>query len=568
MSRKRHLISDKEAELIANADDCRGQSSFEGEIKSLVPLSETMERMLSELSEQQKSLRCLIENLPAGVILVDSEFRILGGNRTYFRFASDKTLPLGEKLEDALPMAEESGLMKLLRHARENGKSIRVRNFRYDGFAKGPKYWSGSIVHLKIPSENGSVNAMAVLALDVSEDVNARERLKELAALAEKKAAEVEMERSRLKTLLEAVPVPLLVYDINRDVVLQNTAAKQLCAGNAFNPSCIKSSGELLDDSGNRINPEDYPLIRSLKGKICSDEIFHWQCPDDSFRSFLVNSVPLKDSSCNITGVVVAATDITEQELARKRIQEIYRREHYIADKLQRSFMPHELPEINGFEIAQHYLPALDEELVGGDFYDVFALGEGRYGIVIADVSGKGLKAAVYTAMTKYMLRAYALQVHYPKSVLAMLNEALASCTPPEVFVTLVYAVIDEREQRLVYANAGHEQPICYSRTAGFATTLDVTGPALGLLGGARYLEHEVHLLPGDMVLLYTDGVTDAGHGLDRLGHETVLKIIEDTAGRSVHEICNHILEKAAVLSDGKLSDDAAMLLIRTKGKD
>jgi sigma-B regulation protein RsbU (phosphoserine phosphatase) len=170
--------------------------------------------------------------------------------------------------------------------------------------------------------------------------------------------------------------------------------------------------------------------------------------------------------------------------------------------------------------------------------------------------------------MTKYMLRAYALQEDDPKSVLTMLNEALASCTPPEVFVTLVYAVIDEQEQTLVYANAGHEQPICYSKSAGFATTLDVTGPALGLLGGARYLEHEVCLLPGDMVLLYTDGVTDAGHGIDRLGHEAVLRIIEDQASKQVQEICSRILDRAAVLSDGKLSDDAAMLLIRTKGEE
>ena len=94
----------------------------------------------------------------------------------------------------------------------------------------------------------------------------------------------------------------------------------------------------------------------------------------------------------------------------------------------------------------------MDEELVGGDFYDIFQLHEGRYGVVMADVSGKGLKAAVYTAMTKYMLRAYALRESDPKSVLARLNDALTSCTPPEVFVTLVYAIIDEQARTLVYA--------------------------------------------------------------------------------------------------------------------
>ncbi|MCE5321822.1 SpoIIE family protein phosphatase [bacterium] len=569
MNRKR-VATNASDKLVVNAND---GVSFEGEIESLTPISNAknrrfhseIEKMFVELSEQQKSLRCLLENLPAGVILVDSEFRILGGNRTYFRFYSEKALPLGERLDKALPNAEESGLMRLLRHARENSKSIRVRNFRYDGFAKGPRYWSGSIVHLKIPSENGPINAMAVLALDVSEDVNARNRLKELAELAEKRAGEIEMERSRLITLLEAVPVPLLVYDADLNVELYNSAAKQLYEYDAFSPKCTCS---LFDGSGNRIKPNNYPLVRSLRGETCSDEIIHWRSPESGVSTFLVNSVPLRDSDDSITGVVVAATDITEQELARKRLQEIYQREHYIADKLQRSFVPYELPEISGFEIAQHYLPALDEELVGGDFYDVFTLGEGQYGVVMADVSGKGLKAAVYTAMTKYMLRAYALRESKPAGVLMRLNAALASCTPPEVFVTLTYAVVDEKIHRLTYANAGHEQPIFYSHIAGFATTLDVTGPALGLLGEANYLEHEISLSAGDIVLFYTDGVTDAGHGCDRLGHEAVLAIIEDHANESVRDICDHILERAAKLSGGKLSDDAAMLLIKTKGKE
>ncbi|MCE5313782.1 MAG: SpoIIE family protein phosphatase [Armatimonadota bacterium] len=526
--------------------------------------------LLADISEQQKSLRCLMENLPAGVILLDADFRILGGNRAYFKyFCDNQSLPIGELLQAALPLAEESGLMNLLREARNTGRPLRVRDFRYDGFAKGAAYYTGSIIHLQIPSEDGPINALALLALDVTREVSARERLAELAALAERRAAEIAVERTRLKTVLEAVPVPLFVYDADWNVAMYNSAAQHMCENVGLEQWLSGLGGaqasllKAVESDGHQINPENYPVARSLKGEVCTDEVVHWQTSGAGIRSFLMNSAPLQDAGGRITGAVVAATDITEQERARERIQEIYRREHYISDKLQMSFVPNELPYICGFEIAQHYRPALDEELVGGDFYDVFPLREGLFGVVMADVSGKGLKAAVYTAMTKYMLRAYALRHCDPGSVLGRLNEALSACTPPEVFVTLVYAVVNDRERTLLYANAGHEQPICYCRDAGFATALDVTGPALGLLGGAKYLEHKVDLSEGDIVLLYTDGVTDAGSGSDRLGHEAVLDIVEKEAGKPAQEICDCILGHAARFADGKLGDDAAMLLIK-----
>ena len=546
-------------------------SDFYGEIEKLTPLSDEagilhsrMQEMLAEINEQQKSWHCLIDNLPAGVILMDSDFRILAVNRAYIKYFSEKnTLPLGEGLNVTLPLAEESGLMKLLHQVRDSKQALRVRNFRYEGFARGTTYWSGSIIPLKIPSEQGSIDAIAILALDVTDEVSARDTLTELAALAEERAAEIEAERSRLKAVLEAVPIPIFVYDKDSNVSIYNSAAVGLSQDAEMDEWLEKEPARLMDENNNVIDPADHPIARSLRGQSCTDEIVRYET-NNGFRSFLINTSPLRDAHEDITGAVVAVTDITEQERARERIIEIYRREHYIADKLQRSFVPHELPQINGFEIAQHYLPALDEELVGGDFYDIFQLHEGRYGVVMADVSGKGLKAAVYTAMTKYMLRAYALRESDPKSVLARLNDALTSCTPPEVFVTLVYAIIDEQARTLVYANAGHEQPICYSHAEGFATTLDVTGPALGLISGARYLEHEVQLSQGDMVLLYTDGVTDAGSGADRMGHESVLQVIENQAGKTAQYICDLILNEAARYADGKLGDDAAMLLIRT----
>ena len=133
---------------------------------------------------------------------------------------------------------------------------------------------------------------------------------------------------------------------------------------------------------------------------------------------------------------------------------------------------------------------------------------------MIADVAGKGLKAAVYTAMTKYMLRAYALEESAPELVLARLNEALSACTPTEVFVTLIYGILNAEEGTFTYASAGHEHPIHYSMSARAGTMLDVTGRALALLQGSSYTTQTVLIDRGDVLLLYTDGVTDAGRGV------------------------------------------------------
>jgi sigma-B regulation protein RsbU (phosphoserine phosphatase) len=260
---------------------------------------------------------------------------------------------------------------------------------------------------------------------------------------------------------------------------------------------------------------------------------------------------------------VLAAQDVTEQLRAQDRIMEVYQREHVIAEKLQNSLLPGEFPRIRGFEIGDRYQSALDEALVGGDFYDIFQLREGRLGIVVADVAGKGLKAAVYTAMTKYMLRAYALEDSSPERVLARLNQALTECTPTEVFVTLVYGVLSSETRILRYGNAGHEQPVLVRGKSGTACSLDVTGRALALARGSVYTTCDVELNPGDALVLYTDGITDAGSGADRMGVERLLRTIESGAELGAQDIAQTVLKSAMEYARGNLTDDAALLVIK-----
>ena len=239
-----------------------------------------------------------------------------------------------------------------------------------------------------------------------------------------------------------------------------------------------------------------------------------------------------------------------------------YERESHIADVLQRSLLESAKLETGRFEIAQVYEPAMDEALIGGDFYDVIEMTDGRIGLVIGDVSGKGLTAAVHTALVKYTLRAYVNEGHSPASAVRLLDAVLSKSSSMEYFVTMFFGVLDTKTGVLTYANAGHEPPIYICD--GALLTLLVTGPALGLGLDQSFGEGRIQLGNDSTLLLYTDGISEArnGHvfmGAERIGDQ--LLICEEQNAENV-AACIH---RAAIeFAGGELRDDAAILAIRT----
>jgi len=496
---------------------------------------------------------------------------VLEANRAYSReFGSSVRLRRGVRIDEALPLAEELGIVALMRSALESQKAVNVKCLKYDGLPTGTTYWNGSAVPVKLHVKDGLELGLAVVLVDVTDEIEARERMAEIAMLRARRARESESERARLDTIIQSVPLPLAVIGADGGMVTCNSAARQLAEviGAVDWISClVADSGtrdvKLIDHNGSEMKLEDSPLGRSLRGDVCIEEMIRVRLGARPARALNVNSAPLRDVQGNVTGAVLAVQDVTEQIRAQERINEIYHRDHAIAQKLQISFLPEGLPQINGFDIGERYHSALDEALVGGDFYDIFRVGEDQLGVVIADVAGKGLRAAVYTAMTKYMLRAYALEEARPDRVLAKLNEALTACTPTEVFVTLVYGVLNGNNGVFRYANAGHEHPAYYRCDAGMAFRLDVTGRALALARGSTYTTCEVKMRPGDVLALYTDGITDAGRGIHRMGSDRLLKGIDSCASRCAPDVADAVLDSALEFSKGNLPDDAALLVIK-----
>jgi serine phosphatase RsbU (regulator of sigma subunit) len=190
----------------------------------------------------------------------------------------------------------------------------------------------------------------------------------------------------------------------------------------------------------------------------------------------------------------------TRQE-ERARIEQ----ELHTARLIQLSLLPKEHPVLPGWQISTYYQAARE---VGGDLYDFLPFEDGRLGLVIGDVTDKGMPAALVMASTRSMLRAAAQATDSPGEVLARVNDLLYADIPEKMFVTCFYAILDPASGTLRYANAGHDLP--YRQHRGSACELRATGMPLGLMPGMRYEEQEVILAPDENVLFYTDGLVEA----------------------------------------------------------
>ncbi len=213
----------------------------------------------------------------------------------------------------------------------------------------------------------------------------------------------------------------------------------------------------------------------------------------------------LLDNLAIQTAPAVRVAQLVRQQQAEAQERERIAQELRVARLIQQTLLPKELPALPGWQLAAHYQPARE---VGGDFYDFIPLPGGRLGLVVGDVTDKGVPAALVMATTRTLLRATAQRLDSPGAVLEHVNTVLDPDIPPNMFVTCLYAVLEPASGRLRYANAGHDLP--YQRRGDAVVELRATGMPLGLLPGMRYEEKEAVLAPGDSVLFYSDGLVEA----------------------------------------------------------
>jgi serine phosphatase RsbU (regulator of sigma subunit)/anti-sigma regulatory factor (Ser/Thr protein kinase) len=259
-----------------------------------------------------------------------------------------------------------------------------------------------------------------------------------------------------------------------------------------------------------------------------------------------------------------AAPAIRVAQLVREQAVEIQARERLeqemrVATLIQQQFLPRELPQLPGWQVAAYYGPA---RAVGGDFYDFIPLPDGRIGIVVGDVTDKGVPAALVMARTQSILRGEAPRLVEPGAVLRRVNDMLVPEMPERMFVTCLFGVLEPETGRFTYANAGHNPP--YARTADGVLELRATGMPLGLLEDMAYDAQEATLEPHQGLVLYSDGIVEA-HAPDgeMFGFPRLRELM--AADLSGSEVIDAILEQVHAFTGRgwEQEDDITMVALR-----
>ena len=246
-----------------------------------------------------------------------------------------------------------------------------------------------------------------------------------------------------------------------------------------------------------------FPL--SVKGEVLGVMLIEEENPIKASPSYHIREkrIEIVKGITQLAAVAIKNEILQQEAVYSERME----RELQLARDIQKTFLPDHLPTLPGWDMDIRWQPARQ---VAGDFYDIFLLGENRMGIVIADVADKGMPAALFMTLIRTLIRSAAKETVSPASVLRQVNELLVPDSKNGMFVTVFYAVIHLDTGKIVYTNAGHNPPIIRYAQSDELFELTRTCMALGIFNDIEVDEREVTLNPGDWILLYTDGVTEA----------------------------------------------------------
>ncbi|MGI9165352.1 MAG: PP2C family protein-serine/threonine phosphatase [Pyrinomonadaceae bacterium] len=391
------------------------------------------------------------------------------------------------------------------------------------------------------------------------------------------------MELTNINTI--AAPIPrMLIADDQPDVV---TALRLLLRGAGFQTEGVSSPAAVLD----AIRQRDFDLVLmdlnyardTTSGQEGLDLITNIRTLDSTLPVVVLTawgSVELAVEAMHrgVRDFVLKPWDNsqlvnslrTQIEQGRRRRQQkqidaesqtvnhILQQELTESQEIQEALLPKQLPGIEGLEIAVAWKPA---RAVGGDYFDVLKFSERHTAICIADVAGKGMPAALVMSYMQAALRSFATDLVAPRELCARVNSVMSDNMVSHRFITCFYALLDTQNRSVAYTNAGHCPPMLMRD--GTCIRLKEGGPVLGIFPGHRYLQDELELRGGDLLVLFTDGVTEARNASGvEFGEERLQELL--TVGQRVgaNELRDRIMSAVSEFTEGNVQDDATLMVI------
>jgi len=326
----------------------------------------------------------------------------------------------------------------------------------------------------------------------------------------------------------------------------------------------VAQTGDGVIASDVRANP-DYVALRSqtksemaVPVKIDNNVIGVFNVESDTADAYRKHDLELMNGFASLAAVSIERARMHRERLVAKQLED----ELAIARRIQMTFLPSSDPRIPGFDVAGINIPST---AVGGDYYDFIPIVSNQFGIAIGDVSGKGIPASLIMAAFRASLKAEIRNNFAIRAILNKVNNLLYESIERDRFVTAVYGVLDSKNKILTFSNAGHNPPIL-RRISGEVVYLKEGGVALGAFQGSIYEERPVSLVKGDILLFYTDGVTEVidGNG-NEFGVERLLRSLDRCQHLTAREIIDHIVSETKEFSSANREiDDLTMIVIKT----
>lgn len=483
------------------------------------------------LGERLEMLKAALDNEPVGIaVLAGEELRYVYANPVVQRLAKGDVT--GKTYAEVWPTDAVVVVPRLLRVLRTGEPWIERESPwhlpRVPGEEPELAYFTIEVVRYQI----GETTFLLNTTVETTEETivrNQRDRL-----------------FSRMHDILQSVSDGISAIDEDYRITYANRQASLLAgaaAGELLGKECWQVLPGLSEPEARK------SLTRALLNRQRVE--FRTDVANDG-RIYLVRVFPSE------TGAVVYQSDVTEQA----RVEE-ERRE--VTETLRDALLV--LPQhVEGVEFAHTYLSANDSFCVGGDFYDLFPVDESRVGVVIGDVSDKGLAAAVTSALARSAIRAFAAERLPPGDVLERASNVVLAATPGDTFFSAFFGVVDLQRGSLEYCNAGHPPPVLRHRLGG-TTMLQPTAPVAGAFRGPPFGACVEGFGAGDLLLMYTNGATEARSMREPFGERRLLEHVDGLREMTAKAATTIVSDAVRAFSQGRLNDDVALLAVRLGGR-
>jgi PAS domain S-box-containing protein len=384
-----------------------------------------------------------------------------------------------------------------------------------------------------------------------------RRALRETKEITRRRQAQEALSKTsqRLTMIVENSPLAMVEWNASFRIVRWTTEAERV-----FGWTVEEMLGKHIEDA-RLFHDEDRPKLREAMAEMKAGE-----CPrnimtgrnyhkDGSVIWCEWYNSALCDSAGRLEAVISMALDVTD----RTRTDEILRSH---VNLLQQAMLPPQ-PRIGpGYEVSSFYVPAYAEEEVGGDFYDIFDTESGRVGIVIGDVSGKGIQAAALAAVTRSTVRAFEFEMFSTAEALTHANKVLASYSAGTSFITVHLTMLDRASGEIRYSSAGHPPPAIYRADKQEVEWLNHADLPVRVVKTHKFQENNTHLEPGDKMLFYTDGLSEAKANGPLFGLQGIERILKRHGGLPTQEVVEKLVKAAGDWAGGRLRDDTAVVMI------